>query len=317
MPFQDVEEVSPTEYSRSPGAVEAWLRKIFVEDWGLKLLALTITLLLWLAVTGVNKPVTINKAVQLNFIRPDGMEISNDPLRTVDVLLTGRRSKLESIGQRDLVAAVDLSDLREGERVIRLSSDRVQMELPEGVKIDAFQPSIVPVHLEPVIERQSEVEVKLGDKPPDGYEVYSVRSSPEKIRVRGPASRINALPKPATETISLTGRKEKFTVSQIAIEVSDPKIDLLDSSLDVTIEIGERRLEKTFTGVLLIADQASPSSSEVTVFGPASVISKLKPEELKVVLSNDSPVPVLNLPAEIRDRISLIAVKSSRYSYPR
>jgi YbbR domain-containing protein len=191
------------------------------------------------------------------------------------------------------------------------------MELPEGVKIDAFQPSIVPVHLEPVIERQSEVEVKLGDKPPDGYEVYSVRSSPEKIRVRGPASRINALPKPATETISLTGRKEKFTVSQIAIEVSDPKIDLLDSSLDVTIEIGERRLEKTFTGVLLIADQASPSSSEVTVFGPASVISKLKPEELKVVLSNDSPVPVLNLPAEIRDRISLIAVKSSRYSYPR
>ena len=29
-----------------------WLRRIFVEDWSLKLLALTITLVLWFLVTG-------------------------------------------------------------------------------------------------------------------------------------------------------------------------------------------------------------------------------------------------------------------------
>jgi YbbR domain-containing protein len=317
MPFQDVEEVSSTEYSGPPGAFETWLRKIFIEDWSLKLLALAITLLLWLAVTGVNKPVTISTAVQLNFIRPDEMEISNDPPRTVDVLLTGRRSKLESIRQLDLVATVDLSDLREGERVVRLSSDRVQMELPDGVKIDAFQPSIVPVHLEPIIDRQIEVEIKLEGKPEEGYEVYSVRSSPDKVRVRGPASRINGLQKAPTETISLTGKKERFTTSQIAVDISDPKMDLVDSTVEVTVEIGERRTERTFTGVSVIADQGEQAlTSEVTVVGPASVISQLKLEDLKVVLTKDSLQPSLSLPTGIQDRVTLKSIKSPRFSYP-
>jgi len=32
--------------------VRRWLRRIFVEDWSLKLLALAITLVLWFLVTG-------------------------------------------------------------------------------------------------------------------------------------------------------------------------------------------------------------------------------------------------------------------------
>ena len=39
--------------------------------------------------TGQNEPVTAHVNVQLNFIRPQSLEISNDPPRTVDVMLTG------------------------------------------------------------------------------------------------------------------------------------------------------------------------------------------------------------------------------------
>ena len=318
MPFQDVEEVSTTEYSGPPGALEAWLRKIFIEDWGLKLLALAITLLLWLAVTGVNQPVTIRTSVQLNFIRPDKMEISNDPPRTVDVLLTGRRSKLDNIKQLDLVATVDVSDLHEGERVVRLSSERVEMELPDGVKIDAFQPSIVPVHLEPIIERQIEVEVKVDGKPEEGYEVYSIRSSPGKVRVRGPAGRVNGLQKAPTETISIAGKKEGFSAPNTAIDISDPKIDLLDSVVDVTVEIGERREEKTFTGVSVTSGQAEhPITAAVTVVGPASIISQLKLNDLKIVLTTGTLEPRLILPAEIQDRVILKSIKPSQFSFPK
>jgi YbbR domain-containing protein len=317
MPFQDVEEVSSTEYSGPPGLLETWIRKIFIEDWALKLLALSITLILWLAVTGVNKPVTISSAVQLNFIRPDEMEISNDPPRTVDVLLTGRRSKLESIRQLDLVATVDLSDLREGERVLRLSSDRVQMALPDGVKIDAFQPSIVSVHLEPIIERQLEVEVKLDGHTETGYEVYSIQSVPARVRVQGPASRVNSLQKAPAETIPMAGKKEKFTITQVPIDLLDPKVDVIDSTIDVTVDIGERRKERTFSGILIIANQIEePVPSEVTIFGPASVVSQLKPEDIKVVFPSDSAEPILSLPPEIANRVILRSIKSARFSYP-
>jgi YbbR domain-containing protein len=38
--------------ARASGSRERWLRRIFIEDWGLKLLALAITLVLWFVVSG-------------------------------------------------------------------------------------------------------------------------------------------------------------------------------------------------------------------------------------------------------------------------
>jgi len=39
-------------FKNAPGFAERWLQRIFVEDWGLKLLALAITLVLWFVVSG-------------------------------------------------------------------------------------------------------------------------------------------------------------------------------------------------------------------------------------------------------------------------
>src|SRR5258707_10233024 len=105
MPYQDTEDTETTLVPRIPTAPERWLRKLFLEDWGLKLLALEIAIALWLGVTGQNKPVTLRvTGVQLNFLQPNGMEISNDPPGTVDVILTGSKDKLDRIGTRNLIA---------------------------------------------------------------------------------------------------------------------------------------------------------------------------------------------------------------------
>ena len=104
MPFQDLEDddVAP-DLGRAPSRVEKWLRRIFLEDWSLKILSLAIAIVLWLVVTGQNEPVTAHVNVQLNFIRPQMLEISNDPPRTVDVMLTGSRNKLDDLTALDLV----------------------------------------------------------------------------------------------------------------------------------------------------------------------------------------------------------------------
>jgi len=145
MPFQDIDEVSTSEPKRAPSSVEKLLRRIFVEDWNLKLLSLAITMVLWLVVTGQNEPVTAHVNVQLNFIRPQALEISNDPPKTVDVMLTGSRNKLDDLSSLDLVATVDISDQRAGERVLRLA-DKAVISLPQGVKIDGFHWSIEGKH---------------------------------------------------------------------------------------------------------------------------------------------------------------------------
>src|SRR5215813_3649800 len=315
MPFQDIDDdVATTSYSSKPSTVETWLRKIFIEDWFLKLLALAIAVLLWLAVTGANRPVTIRTAAQLNFIRPDKLEISNDPPRTIDVLLTGRRAKIERIGPADLVATVDLSDQHEGERVVRLTADRVQIDLPEGLKIEAFQPGTIPIHLESIVERQLPVQPKLDGTLAEGYEIYGVRSSPDNVTVRGPASQVNSLKGAPTETISVAGKKESFSVSRAAIDIPDHKIDLVESAVDVTVEIGERRTEKLFHNVPVTAEggvTAPRKTVSVTVYGPASLLSQLNPENMTIVLapSGNGAEPHLTLPGQMQGRVSIKTIQ--------
>src|SRR5687767_11725554 len=203
MPFQDVDEVE-TPDPRAPSRAAKLARKIFLEDWSLKLLSLTIALVLWLVVSGLNEPVTAHVNVQLNFIRPQMLEISNDPPRTVDVMLTGSRNKLDDLTALDLVATLDLSQQGAGERVLRLA-DKAQIPVPQGVNVDGCQPSAMPIRLEPILERQIAIEPKLEGNLADGYVVYAVRPSKGSVTVRGPESRVNALQKVMTESIVLTG----------------------------------------------------------------------------------------------------------------
>ncbi len=315
MPFQDIEdEVITTEPASPPSRVEKWLRRIFLEDWSLKLLSLAIAIVLWLLVTGQNEPVTAHVNVQLNFIRPQSLEISNDPPRTVDVMLTGSRNKLDNLTSLDLVATVDISDQRTGERVLRLA-DKAQISLPQGIKVDGFQPSAIPIRLEPIVERQVPVEAKLEGKPEAGFEVYGVHPSKGSVTVRGPASRVNSLQGVTTESIWLPGRKESFTAN-VAIDVPDPKVDLVEPSISVEVQIGEVRTEKIFSGVVVDAPngvKVQPATTAVTLVGTASILDTLKANELKVMVDEAGLEPQLQLPDALKGKIILKAVHVSKF----
>jgi YbbR domain-containing protein len=314
MPFQDVDDIAISEPQSAPTRVEKLLRRIFIEDWSLKLLSLAIAIVLWMLVTGQNQPVTAHLNVQLNFIRPPSLEISNDPPRTVDVMLTGSRNKLDDLTSLDLVATVDITDQRAGERVLRLA-DKAQIALPQGIKVDGFQPSAIPVRLEEIVERQVPIEPKLEGQPANGFEVYGVSSNKGSVNVRGPASHVDGLQKVLTESIWLAGHRESFTASNVAIDVPDPKVDLLEPVVNVDVEIGERRVEKTFSGVSVSTadgEKVQPATTAVTVLGVASLINSLKPEEVKIVLDNDRK-PQLEVPDALKGKITLKSVQTSKF----
>ena len=116
-----------------------------------------------------------------------------------------------------------------------------QMDLPPGVKIDSFRPTTIQVLLEPNVERQIPVEIKLVGQPADGYEVVRSSAQPGLVTVRGPLSLVEKLRQASTESISITGRKESFTAYRVVIDISDQKVDLLTPIVDATIEIAEKK----------------------------------------------------------------------------
>lgn len=317
MPFQDVDDVS-TEPVRTPSSVERVLRRIFVEDWSLKLLSLAVTLVLWLVVTSQNEPVTTHVNVQLNFVRPQSLEISNDPPKTVDVTLRGSRSKLDDLSLPDLVATVDLTDQRAGERVLRLA-EKAQITLPRGVEVRGFLPSAIPIRLEQIVERQLMTSARFEGSPATGYEVYGVTPSAGTITVRGPASHVNALDRAPTETIWLSGQKETFTATNVAIDIPDPKVDLVDPAVDVRVEIGERRTEKSFTDVPLIGNDGTkiePRTATVNLLGPTRLLNELRKEDIRLILNGEgeSVDARLELPSAFSGKVVLLSTKPAKFS---
>jgi YbbR domain-containing protein len=315
MPFQDVDEAEVVEAPRPPSTIERLLRKIFLEDWTLKLVALAITMVVWLAVTSENQPMTVRSGVQINYIKPDNLEISNDPPKSVDVHLTGSKTKLNTIRLLDLVVSIDLRDSKPGERLIRLTPQIFPMQLPEGVRIDSFQPGSIAVRLEPRLERALPVRVQLEGNPASGFEVYRTQPSISAARVRGAASHINDLQSAATETISVEGRQDSFTIAHVAIDIADPKVEVLDPTLDVNVEIGPKRSEKSFDAVKVrtrSGGAASPATVTVTLTGPALVLDHLSGEDITVVVdrsSNNQNTPRLELPNAIQDKVRLVSIK--------
>jgi YbbR domain-containing protein len=314
MPFQDEDEVS-TEAIRAPSSVEKFVRKVFVEDWSLKLLSLAIALMLWLVVTSQNEPVTTHVSVQLNFVRPQSLDIGNDPPRTVDVTLTGSRSKLDNLSALDMVATIDITDQKAGERVWRLA-DKAQISLPQGVKVDSFLPGAITVRLEQIIERQLPVVPKVEGSPAEGYEVYSATPEPGAVTVRGPESRVNALDKAPTEAIRLTGLKDSFNTAEIVIDISDPKVDLVDSHVKVHVELGERRVEKSFVDVPITTQsgiKVEPRLATVSLLGPPRLLEELKKEDIKLVIDSGGSEPRLELPSALQGKVILKSIKPSKF----
>src|SRR5205085_1466370 len=233
----------------SRGAAARWFRALLFEDWTLKALALVITLGLWFAVTTQRTPATIRlHNVPLEFVLPENVEIGNDPTTVVEVTLQGSRGKLDEMNVANLVARADVTGLRPGDRVARLF-EAVRMDLPEDVRIIEVMPRSVTLHLETVVERDVPVEARFEGELPEGFRRLSVTVNPERVRVRGPESHVDAVEKAFTETISLSDLRENRTFQQVAVDIPDHKVTPLDASVAVSVGVAEEQSERRFTNV--------------------------------------------------------------------
>lgn len=287
------------------------VRKLFLEDWALKLTALVITLALWFGVTGLSTPTKERLTVPLNPTISTDAVIMNAIRPDVDIFISGDKRKLDQINRSDLSAGLDLTAVGPGDWVIELSPDTVSVALPPGVKLVNVQPGNMAVKLEAVEEKDIEVKVQTESEPAAGYEVYNSSALPPKIRVRGPASFIKTLDYVQTDKIDLTGKKEEFTAKQIPVNVSNPKAAVLNTVVDVLFRIGEKRIERSFT----VPVRGLPRrTASFVIYGPKTLLSKYHPEDFIVSLEPDPGADAIGitLPDELKEIVEVRKLKLNR-----
>ncbi|MFN0278860.1 MAG: YbbR-like domain-containing protein [Pyrinomonadaceae bacterium] len=271
------------------------VRKVFLEDWGLKLIALAITLGLWFGVTGLSTPTTKRFTIPLNLDISSNAQIVNSPLQEIEIEVSGDKRKVEAVNRSEMAASLDLTDVAPGERVVLLSPESVFVALPQGVKLVEVAPSRIAVNLEAVEEEDFEVKTVTAGEPAAGYEVYTSSSVPPSVRVRGPASIVQMLEFVQTDKINLTGKKDDFTAKQVPVVAPNPKAAVLNTFVDVVFKIGEKRIERTFT-----VTGTSGKTATFTIYAPRTLLTRTKPEAFKVEINGEGE-PQVTLPPELID----------------
>ena len=284
-------------------------RKVFLEDWTMKLIALVITLGLWLGVTGLRAPISRRYTnVPLNLRVSNEFEVTNSPVKEVEITVSGDKSKIDQITERDLLASLDLSEVLAGERVVPITPENVSVELPAGVKLEGIAPSIIPIKLEKIIERDVPVKAEAEGVVADGYEVYEpVNTVPQTVRVSGPESFVRPLDSISTEKVSVEAKREDFVAQQVSLNVVSPKIRLVNTTVvDVIFRIGERRVERTIS--VAVKTETGERRVPVRLYGARSVIEALRPEDIKVELAKTETGETrrsVTLPPDIQDKVEI------------
>lgn len=277
------------------------VQKIFLEDWGLKLTALVITFALWFGVTGLSTPTDKRFTVPLAPSISNNAEITNALPPEVDIVLSGDKRKLDQLNKNDLTATLDLTDVAPGDRVVSLTPDNVYVNLPPGIKLTEIQPGRIAVNLEAVEEKELEVRAETTGAPAAGFEIYTTFVSPPRVKVRGPASVIQALDSVATAKIDLEGKRSDFTAQQIAVNVQNEQATVFNTVVDVFFRIGERRVERLFT---IPVTSLEGKTASFVIYAPRTLLAQTKPDAFKVeMILNDKgeEVPQVSLPQEFKE----------------
>jgi len=270
------------------------IRKIFLEDWVMKLIALAITFALWFGVTGLSTPTTRRlSGIPLTLLISNNSEITNAPLREIDLVISGDKRKVDQINVSDLVVSVDLSDIPAGDRVVQLTPQDVSVSLPTGVKLEEIQPSRIAVKLEGVEEREIPVQIETVGAVSQGYEIYSATAIPANVKVRAPASFIKSLRFIPTEKIDIANRTADFTARQIPVSVSNPKATVLETVVDVMFNIREG-IERSFR--VVVPGGAGAKTVTFDVIGPKALVLKARADDFRVeIVKADDGADVPNI----------------------
>lgn len=287
--------------------VKQVLRKIFLEDWLTKLLALAITVALWVGVTGLSEVGSDRYKVPLVLRLADNAEATNQPISEVEIRISGDKRRLQQIRESDLRVFVDLTRFSVGNQTVTLAPDTVSLpDLPNGIRLEDINPKKIVVRLEAIEEKEIAVRVETQGAVPQGMEIYSETVVPAKIRVRGPASYLRTLTSIATEKVDLAEKYADFTARQVRLApLSNENATPLDSFVDVSFRIGETRAERIF----VIPIQDSKRRAQITLFGGRSLFDGITAKDFSATLSVGSEEPSIDLPAALDGRVEVRRVR--------
>lgn len=195
------------------------LKRILLDNAGLKLASLGLALLLWAALNGEPRFVSeVGFKISLQYLMPPHLELVDNPAGSVDVRLRAPSSILEKLESSEMSAHIDLANAQPGERVYSITPDDISR--PQGVTVTHIRPSTLRLNLQPTLSKEVEIDPRIVGRVGEGFRLRSVTSRPRRVLVEGPGERVSGMTRVTTEDIDVTGRSTGF-VARVYLDAEE------------------------------------------------------------------------------------------------
>ena len=211
------------------------VRKLLFENWGIKLLALMLSVSLWFYVTSKGKTeMTLTVPLELRNI-PQNMAVVGNVTGSLDVRVQGQERALRdiTIGKK-VYGSLDLSLAKIGENIVPISPDDIRR--PSGVTVMHISRSEVKVRLEPLVQKTFRLKPVLYGLPAAGSQVRRSAVATPRITAEGPESIIKSLERLQTMPIDIQGATAGLTIEP-KIDYQGKAIKIMDTNISVRITI--------------------------------------------------------------------------------
>ncbi|MNO87532.1 YbbR-like protein [compost metagenome] len=221
-------------------------------------------------------------------VQPYGLDESSYVLSDIDIErvrieVKGKRSAITSIFNDDYKVILNLSEIKEGTFTVPLSH-----ELPAGVELVSMSPDKVTVTIEKQTKASFPVTLVTTGTLSDGYVMGDITIEPNQVQVTLPESELENVVK-VQGAVKLDGDKESLSVKNVKLvaldsngqEVKDAVIEPADVSVQISLIAPSKKvpLNIQYSGKLpegLVISNIQPNVSEVTLYGPNDVLSKIE-----------------------------------------
>lgn len=179
------------------------LKRIFVQNLGLKMLSLLLAFGLWLVVS--RSPVAeveMKVPIELHNIS-DTLEVDSPSFTEALVRIRGPERAIHRLRPGDVRVEVDLSPVTPGTRTFDLTQRNVR--LPRELEFIQVVPGQFQLSFDTRETRPVEVKARVLGDPGPGMQVAKVVSDPAHILVMGPRRRVNGLQSATTDPVDIHG----------------------------------------------------------------------------------------------------------------
>jgi len=198
--------------------------------WGLRLLALAISVAVWYSVSLSDREslseITVDQAV-VSYSLPRGVVVI-EPVRNVRVRLRGTDKKIRQLDPSVVKLQVEIRDAAQKEVIANLGPDNVQA--PSDFEVVAIDPNVIRVRLDREVTQRIPVKVGLTGEPAAGVRVGSPQALPNQVMVTGPESLISKIASISTEPVSLDGHAVDFEATVAVIPPSESLVQVVQPS---------------------------------------------------------------------------------------